>query len=146
MATDRPRTVGELRQSGYREESVKDEMRRNLVRKLQSGEPLFPVEERPVPASDLPGEEAWPTQPVPLRPAPFVRQGITEADLTDISPEAHAYVLERFRRLRISATHVRGASQRDYGTQPVRWGDRDADCSAEECTGDAARYPAGAEG
>jgi magnesium chelatase subunit I len=42
MATDRPRTVGELRQSGYREESVKDEMRRNLVRKLQSGEPLFP--------------------------------------------------------------------------------------------------------
>ncbi|MDR3619269.1 MAG: sigma 54-interacting transcriptional regulator [Paludisphaera borealis] len=42
MATDRPRTVGELRQSGYRVESVKDEMRRNLVRKLQSGESLFP--------------------------------------------------------------------------------------------------------
>jgi len=42
MATDRPRTVGELRQSGYRVESVKDEMRRNLVRKLQSGDPLFP--------------------------------------------------------------------------------------------------------
>ncbi len=42
MATDRPRTVGALRESGYRVESVKDEMRRNLVRKLQSGEPLFP--------------------------------------------------------------------------------------------------------
>ena len=42
MATDRPRTVGELGQSGYRVESVKDEMRRNLVRKLQSGESLFP--------------------------------------------------------------------------------------------------------
>ncbi len=42
MVTDRPRTVGELRQSGYRVESVKDEMRRNLVRKLQSGEALFP--------------------------------------------------------------------------------------------------------
>jgi len=42
MATDRPRTLGELRRSGHRLESVKDEMRRNLVRKLRSGEPLFP--------------------------------------------------------------------------------------------------------
>jgi len=42
MGTDRPRTVGELRSSGYRIESVKDEMRRNLVRKLRAGETLFP--------------------------------------------------------------------------------------------------------
>ena len=42
MGTDRPRTLGELRASGYRLESVKDEMRRNLVRKLRAGEPLFP--------------------------------------------------------------------------------------------------------
>src|SRR3954467_9912460 len=42
MGTDRPRTLGELRESGYRMESVKDEMRRNLVRKLRAGEPLFP--------------------------------------------------------------------------------------------------------
>ncbi|WP_165071807.1 sigma 54-interacting transcriptional regulator [Paludisphaera rhizosphaerae] len=42
MATDRPRTLGELRRSGHRLESVKDEMRRNLVRKLRTGEPLFP--------------------------------------------------------------------------------------------------------
>src|SRR3954451_22843819 len=42
MGTDRPRTLGELRASGYRMESVKDEMRRNLVRKLRAGEPLFP--------------------------------------------------------------------------------------------------------
>ncbi len=42
MMTDRPRTLGELRASGYRVESVKDEMRRNLVAKLESGEPLFP--------------------------------------------------------------------------------------------------------
>ncbi|MFW6125316.1 MAG: AAA family ATPase [Pirellulales bacterium] len=39
---DRPRTLGELRESGYRVEPVKDEMRRNLIRKLQTGEPLFP--------------------------------------------------------------------------------------------------------
>ena len=58
-----------------------------------SGSPLFPVEERPVPASDLPGERAWPTQPFPTKPAPFARQTITEADLP-------AAALQRFRTLR----------------------------------------------
>jgi quinoprotein glucose dehydrogenase len=66
----------------------------------ETGAPLFPVEERPVPPSDLRGEQAWPTQPVPVKPAPFARQTFTEADITDISPEAHAAVLERFRTLR----------------------------------------------
>src|SRR3954451_4875415 len=42
MMTDRPRTLGELKSSGYRKESVKDEMRRNLIAKLEAGEPLFP--------------------------------------------------------------------------------------------------------
>src|SRR4051812_45695624 len=42
MPTERPRTLGELRASGYRLESVKDEMRRNLIAKIRSGEPLFP--------------------------------------------------------------------------------------------------------
>ena len=42
MATERPRTLGELRASGYRMESVKDELRRNLIGKIQRGEPLFP--------------------------------------------------------------------------------------------------------
>ncbi len=42
MRTERPRTLGDLRASGYRMESVKDEMRRNLIAKLQSGQPLFP--------------------------------------------------------------------------------------------------------
>jgi quinoprotein glucose dehydrogenase len=58
-----------------------------------SGSPLFPVEERPVPASDLQGEQAWPTQPFPTKPAPFARQTITEADLP-------AAALQRFRTLR----------------------------------------------
>jgi magnesium chelatase subunit I len=43
MGTDRPHTLGDLRAGGYRLESVKDEMRRNLIRKLQAGEPLFPA-------------------------------------------------------------------------------------------------------
>ena len=46
-----------------------------------TGKTLFPIEERASPASDVPGEQAWPTQPVPLRPAPFARQQFTEQDL-----------------------------------------------------------------
>lgn len=48
----------------------------------ETGEPLFPIEERPVPASDIPGEQAWPTQPFPVSPAPFARQTFTEADIS----------------------------------------------------------------
>ncbi len=62
----------------------------------ETGTPLFPVEERPVPVSGgLPGEQPWPTQPFPTQPAPFARQVFTEADITDLSPEAHAFVKER---------------------------------------------------
>jgi len=66
----------------------------------ETGEPLFPVEERPVPQSDIEGEESWPTQLFPLKPEPFVRQHLTEDDLTNISPEANAYARERFRELK----------------------------------------------
>jgi len=62
----------------------------------ETGEPLFPVEERPVPASDVPGEEAWPTQPFPLKPPPLTRQGFTKDDLTDRTPEARAKALVVF--------------------------------------------------
>ena len=57
-----------------------------------TGEPLFPIEERPVGKSDLIDEETWPTQPFPLKPPPFARQHFTEELITDISPEAHEYV------------------------------------------------------
>jgi quinoprotein glucose dehydrogenase len=66
----------------------------------ETGEPLFPVEERPVPASDVPGERAWPTQPFPVQPKPYARQQLTEADLSDFSPGAHDSLLKTFRHLR----------------------------------------------
>lgn len=53
----------------------------------ETGEPLFPVEERPVPASDVPGEEAWRTQPVPTAPRPLVPQSLTAADAWGVTPE-----------------------------------------------------------
>lgn len=65
-----------------------------------TGEPLFPVEEVPAPASDLPGEQAWPTQPLPLKPPPFARQTFTEDLVTRRTQQAHDEVLERLKRLR----------------------------------------------
>ncbi len=66
----------------------------------ETGEPLFPIEEVPVPASDIPGESAWPTQPIPVKPAPFTRQVLSYDQLTNLSPEAHRQVLERFSKVR----------------------------------------------
>ena len=66
----------------------------------ETGEPLFPIEEVLAPTSDLPGETAWPTQPLPLKPAPFSRQSVTHADLTTRTPAAQRKALEHFARLR----------------------------------------------
>jgi quinoprotein glucose dehydrogenase len=63
-----------------------------------TGKPLFPVEEIPVPPSTIPGEEAWPTQPFPLKPPPLVRLSFDESDLTNVTPESRAYALEQFRK------------------------------------------------
>ena len=77
----------------------------------ESGKPLFPVEERPVPASDLIGEVAAKTQPFPLLPAPFARQALSEDMLTDRTPEAHAAALARFKQIRSSGQFVPGSTQ-----------------------------------
>ena len=62
-----------------------------------SGEPLWPIEERPVPRSLLPGEEAWPTQPFPSKPAPLMRQRYTESDVSPISEESRQLTLDRIK-------------------------------------------------
>jgi quinoprotein glucose dehydrogenase len=72
----------------------------------ETGEPLFEIEERRVPASDLAGERAWPTQPLPVKPPPFARQAFTRADATDLSPASRAAVLERLRRARSAGQFV----------------------------------------
>lgn len=63
-----------------------------------TGKPLFPIKEVPVPKSDVPGEMTWPTQPVPLKPAPFARQTMTEADVNPNSPDRDS-LLAQFRRV-----------------------------------------------
>ena len=59
----------------------------------ETGEPVWPIEERPVPQSTVPGERTSPTQPFPTKPAPFDRQGLTEDDLIDFTPELRAEAL-----------------------------------------------------
>ena len=66
----------------------------------ENGTPLFPIEEQPVPPSDLKGEDAWPTQPVPLKPPAFSRQTFTEADVTDVSESSRAAVVARLKQVR----------------------------------------------
>ena len=55
-----------------------------------TGEPVWPIEERPVPQSNVPGEQTAPTQPFPTRPAPFDRQGVSGDDLLDFTAELNA--------------------------------------------------------
>ena len=64
----------------------------------RTGVPLFPIEQRTVPPSPLDGERASTTQPLPLRPPPFVRQTLTEAMLTRRTPAAHAAALKLYRQ------------------------------------------------
>jgi quinoprotein glucose dehydrogenase len=68
----------------------------------ETGEPIWPIVERPVPAGDVPGEWYSPTQPHPTRPAPFDRQGVTEDDLIDFTPELRALALESVEDFRLS--------------------------------------------
>ncbi|MBT6887193.1 MAG: pyrroloquinoline quinone-dependent dehydrogenase [Gemmatimonadales bacterium] len=63
----------------------------------RTGEPLWPIEERAVPASPVPGEVAAATQPFPTRPAPFDLQGLTVDDLIDFTPELRAEAEEILR-------------------------------------------------
>jgi glucose dehydrogenase len=60
----------------------------------ETGEPIWPIEERPVPASDVPGERTSPTQPFPTRPAAYDRQGVSRDDLIDFTPELRREALE----------------------------------------------------
>ena len=71
-----------------------------------NGTPLFPIEEVEVPPSTLLGEEAWPSQPMPLSPPPFSRQIFTEEEVTNISPEATAYVTGKLKNLKFGYNFI----------------------------------------
>ena len=65
----------------------------------ETGEPIWPIEERPVPKSEMPGEQTWPTQPFPTNPPPFVKQSFTKDDispLNNMTAQQRETFMERF--------------------------------------------------
>jgi quinoprotein glucose dehydrogenase len=65
-----------------------------------TGKPIWPIEEKPVPASDTPGEKASPTQPFPTKPPAFSRGYVASDDIIDFTPELRAQALENLKKFR----------------------------------------------
>lgn len=85
-----PPTLLTITQNGQKREVVAQGSKMGLlfVFDRETGEPIWPIEERPVPQSDIPEIKTWPTQPFPTAPPPLIRQLYTENDYSDISPIA----------------------------------------------------------
>jgi quinoprotein glucose dehydrogenase len=71
-----------------------------------TGRPIWPIEERPVPPSDVAGEQAWPTQPFPTRPAPYSPQGMTLDDAIDFTPELKAQAQAEMKKYRLGPLYT----------------------------------------
>jgi quinoprotein glucose dehydrogenase len=71
-----------------------------------SGKPIWPIEERPVPQTDVPGEKTSPTQPFPTKPPTYSRNGVLEGDLIDFTPELKAAGLEVAKRYRLGPVYL----------------------------------------
>src|SRR5262245_3306407 len=92
-----------IRQSGRSIEVVAQATKHGFlfVFERETGRPIWPIEERPVPQSDVPGEQSSPTQPFPTKPAPFARQTFAEKDINPYLPAADREALvQRFKLLR----------------------------------------------
>ncbi|MEB2346117.1 MAG: pyrroloquinoline quinone-dependent dehydrogenase [Deltaproteobacteria bacterium] len=91
----------------------------------ETGTPLFPVEERPVPQSDLPGEQSWPTQPIPTAPPPLVPQRLREADLYAPTSEHAKACSEKLAKLRneglFTPPSERGSVVYPYAAGGANW-------------------------
>ncbi len=78
----------------------------------ETGKPLWPVEERPVPKSDMPGEITWPTQPFPSKPPAFARQAFTEKDLSPyLTPEERTELQQQLRAAKNSGLFTPPSTQ-----------------------------------
>lgn len=91
-----------------------------------SGEPLWPIEERAVPSSDVPGEHAWPTQPFPTKPPPLEDLGTSEDDAIDATPALHAAALAELKKYRLGPLYTppsaQGTLQRPGIIGGANWG------------------------
>jgi glucose dehydrogenase len=86
----------EVMQNGKKRSAVAEITKSGLLFILDrmTGKPIFGVEERPTPRSDVPGEQSWPTQPFPLKPPPLARNRITPEEISSLSPESRKFCRE----------------------------------------------------
>ncbi len=91
-----PPTLGTISVDGRRIDAVMQPSKTGFVYVFDraTGEPVWPIEERPVPQSTVPGEVSSPTQPFPTKPPPFGAQGVSVDDLIDFTPELRARAVE----------------------------------------------------
>jgi quinoprotein glucose dehydrogenase len=92
-----------------------------------TGEPVWPIEERPVDTeTDVPGEVPYPTQPFPTKPPPFSGQGVSLDDANDLTPEVHALALEELETFRLgplfTPPSLKGTLQRPRVDGGANWG------------------------
>ena len=92
-----------------------------------TGEPVWPIVERPVPTdTDVPGEQVWPTQPFPTRPPPFARQGVSLEDANDLTPEIKALAQAEMKKYRLgplfTPPSLRGTLQLPGNEGGANWG------------------------
>jgi len=91
-----------------------------------TGEPVWPIVERPVPPSDVPGERASPTQPIPTKPAPFEYQGVATADLADFTPAIREQAIAAIRTFRagplFTPPSLQGTIVRPGSVGGANWG------------------------
>ncbi len=83
----------------------------------RTGEPVWPIEERPVPQTDVPGERTAPTQPFPAKPPPYDRQGVDPDDLIDFTPELRAEAEEILAQLHHGPLYTPPTRPMEGGTQ-----------------------------
>lgn len=91
-----------------------------------SGKPIWPIEERPVPQSDVPGEQTSPTQPFPTKPPAFSEQGVALDDAFDLTPELKAAAQTEMKKYRLGPIYtppsVQGTLTRPTGGGGANWG------------------------
>ena len=91
-----------------------------------TGEPVWPVEERPVPPSDVPGEKAAPTQPFPTKPGAMTPQGVTLDDAFDLTPALKAQAQEQMKKFKLGPLYTppstQGTLQRPGVIGGANWG------------------------
>jgi quinoprotein glucose dehydrogenase len=103
-----PPTLATVKRNGQSIDAVVQTSKHGFVFVFDrtNGKPLFPIEYRKFPPSDLPGEVAAETQPIPTSPKPFARQLLTNDMLTTRTPEAHQRALDRFATFRSNGQFV----------------------------------------